>query len=156
TNTQDLLDLAAAAHADLLDRAAWAADPAVDRSLAPVRAYLDGPAPAAEKRRLLCHPLFIEGLHGLAPFCAELRRWHESVTAPPAAAPAGPPDPAGKAALGHVALTVRLRADRGWQGEHELCTDVLGRIGFPFCDWTLLLRTDEDECLAGRAVTLSI
>src|SRR5947199_1392 len=83
-----------------------------------------GPAPAAEKRRLLCHPLFIEGLHALTPFSADLRDWHDCVTTertPP------PPAPAAVAALGHVALAVRLRTDPAWAGTAELCTDALGR-----------------------------
>jgi hypothetical protein len=28
-------------------------------------------------------PLFVEGLHGLAPFYPELGRWHECVASPP-------------------------------------------------------------------------
>ena len=153
-NGQDLLAQAASTHEDLLNRAGTSGDPALDGPLAPLRAYLGG-APTSDRRRLLCHPLFVEGLHGLAPFCPELRRWHDSFTAPPAsaAAPAAPPVPV---ALGCVALAARLRADRGWQGECDLCTDVLGRLEFPFSDWTVLLRTDRDDCLAGRAVRLAL
>src|SRR5207248_6848097 len=111
-----------------------------------------GPAPAAEKRRLLCHPLLIEGLHALAPFSPELRRWHDRVTtaAPEEAVPAA------RAALGSGALAARLRADRGWQGEQDCCTDVLGRLGFPLSDWTLTLATDRREFLVRQPVTLSL
>ena len=59
------------------------------RHLGPIRAFLRGPSPSRLKRRLLCHPRFIEGLHELAPFSPVLRRWHDSVTTsadPPMAA----------------------------------------------------------------------
>jgi hypothetical protein len=148
-----LLGKAAASLADLLIRAGIHHDLALVRSLAPIRAFLSGPAPPAEKRRLLCHPLFIEGLHSLAPFSAELQRWHESVAA---ATPAGSVNPAIKASLGNVALVLLLRADRHWRGEHDLCTDVLGRIGFPFSDWSLALKTAGGECLASRAVSVRL
>jgi hypothetical protein len=151
-NHKELLEQAAAALADLLLRACARQDPTLERSLTPIRAFLRGPAPEAEKRRLLCHPLFIEGLHTLAPFSAELRRWHDSV----APTPAGQAVPAAQASLGNVALLLLLRADRRWQGEHDLCTDVLGRIGFPFCDWSLALKTDGGDCLASRAVRLRL
>ncbi|HTK75012.1 MAG TPA: hypothetical protein VL371_07105 [Gemmataceae bacterium] len=158
-DTADLLDQAATAHAGLVARANGRADPVIERSLVPLREFLVGPARAADKRRLLCHPLLIEGLHALAPFCGDLRRWHDSVTA---AAPDARvtdndvPVEATKAALGNVALVARLREQRSWSGEHELCTDVLGRIGFPFCDWTLTLNTDRHEFLANEAVTLTL
>jgi hypothetical protein len=107
---------------------------------------------------LLCHPLFIEGLHGLAPFSAELRRWHDGVTAfaGQRAPPGGPPVPAARASLGNVALVALLRADRRREGEHALCTDVLGRIGFPHSDWSLSLGTDRDDFLADQAVAVSL
>lgn len=157
-DTADLLDQAAAAHAGLVARANGRADPVIERSLVPIREFLAGPARAADKRRLLCHPLLIEGLHALAPFCGDLRRWHDSVTAA-ATIERGEehvPVESTKASLGNVALVARLRGDRDWRGEHGLCTDVLGRIGFPFCDWTLTLHTDHGEFLANEAVTLSL
>src|SRR5262245_38460304 len=88
----DLLGQAAAAHAALFARACAAADPGVARSLAPIRSYLGGAAPPSEKCRLLDHPLFIEGLHGLAGLSPELRRWHDHVTAPPSDGPAVAPE----------------------------------------------------------------
>jgi hypothetical protein len=151
--TGELRRRAASAHAGLLTRACARADPALARSLGAIRALLRGPAPAGEKRRLLCHPLLIEGLHGLAPFSAELRHWHDSVTAPPAPAPAVS---AARASLGNVALVALLRADRGWQGEIDCCTDEFGRVGFPLSDWTLTLGTDRHEVLARQAVTLAL
>src|SRR5262245_20543811 len=78
---EDLRRLAAAAHADLLARAAADGGPALGRTLAPVCGYLAGHAPAADKRRLLCHPQFIEGLHALAPHAPALRGWHDAVAA---------------------------------------------------------------------------
>jgi len=87
-----------------------------------------------------------------------LRRWHDRVTA---AAPAARNTPeahvqAPNGSFFHVPLVARLREHRDWRGEHELCTDVLGRIGFPFCDWTLTLHTDHGEFLANEAVTLAL
>src|SRR5437868_6536736 len=135
---EDLCRLAADAHAGLLDRACADGGTALGRSLAPLKAFLGGIAPATAKRQLLCHPLFIEGLHALAPLSDALRQWHDSVAAAtPAAAPAN------AAALGNVAVALILRADPNWCGDIDLCTDVLGRVGFPFCDWTLALRSEE-------------
>src|SRR5436305_1569818 len=79
TDPAQLLKQAAAAHAALLSRAAEKAGRCRDPSLAPVILFLQGPASLWEKRRLLCHPLFVEGLHGLAQFYPELGRWHERV-----------------------------------------------------------------------------
>lgn len=158
-DTADLLGQAATAHAELVTRANGRADPVIERSLVPLREFLAGPARAADKRRLLCHPLLIEGLHALAPFCGDLRRWHDSVTAAASVErPTGSEVPveATKASLGHIALVARLRGDRDWRGEHELCTDVLGRVGFPFCEWTLTLHTDHGEFLANEAVSLKL
>ena len=98
-------------------------------ALAPIGAYVNGSAPSCEKRRLLCHPLFIEGLHSLSPFSAELQNWHDRITS---CTTRPPVDPAAIASLGNVALAIRLRADRCWCGRCELYTDVLGRLGFPF------------------------
>ncbi|HEY2785689.1 MAG TPA: hypothetical protein VGJ05_12030 [Fimbriiglobus sp.] len=148
-----LLDRAAAAHATLFALARTRAGPSLLQALAPIDAYLSGPSPPAEKRRLLCHPLFIEGLHALAPFSAELQRWHDRVTSCPHRPP---PDPAAVASLGNVALEIRLRADRTWSGRCDLYTDVLGRIGFPFCDWSVYLPADRDQLPAGRAVSLML
>jgi hypothetical protein len=153
TNAGTILSQAAAALADLFLRACSRGDPILEQSLAPIRVFLRGSAPAAEKRRLLCHPLFIEGLHTLAPFSAVLQHWHESVATPD---PPGPPLPATRACLGNVALVVQLRADRHWRGEQDLCTDVLGRIGFPFSDWSLALKTVREEPLASQAVRLML
>src|SRR5262245_51828333 len=84
-NTEEVLERAAAAHAELLTRAYARGELA--RPLASLLAILRGGGAPATKRRLLCDPLFIEGLHSLAPFSAELERWHNSVTAPPVPVP---------------------------------------------------------------------
>ena len=147
---EDLRRLAADAHARLLDRACTDGGTALARSLAPLKAFLGGIAPAAAKRQLLCHPLFVEGLHALAPLSEGLRHWHDSVAATP------PTSPANAAALGNVAVVLVLRADPNWSGEIELCTDVLGRVGFPFCDWTLALQSDAGELLANRVIRLTL
>jgi hypothetical protein len=142
---------AAAAHAGLLTRACVRAGPVLGRPLAAILTFLGGPAPAAQKRRLLCHPLLIEGLHSLAPFSAELRRWHDDVTTAPA-----PVVPAARASVGNVALVARLRADRHWQGEQDCCTDEFGRVGFPLSDWSLTLCTDGHDVLTRQVVTLAL
>jgi len=143
---------AAAAHAGLLDRAGDRADPALRPDLGAIHAYLRGPDPPEVKRRLLCHPLLIEGLHELAPFSPALRRWHDSVTT--SLEHEYVPD--SRAALGNVALVARLRTDRGWRGEQDCCTDALGRVGFPLSDWSLTVRTDRGEVLTHQAITLSL
>jgi hypothetical protein len=148
---EDLHRLAADAHAELFDRACGDGGAILGRALAPLQAFLAGIAPAAAKRRLLCHPLFIEGLHSLAPLSNALRVWHDSVAA---ATPAA--HPANGAALGNVALALILRADPHWCGEIDLGTDVLGRVGFPFCDWTLALHTTAGDLLANRVVRLTL
>src|SRR5436190_22323212 len=99
TNGQALLARAASAHAALLDRAGTDGGAALGRSLAPLREYLGRRAAPGERRRLLCHPLLIEGLHALAPLSPELRRWHDAVTAAPASAPAGLPAESAAASL---------------------------------------------------------
>jgi hypothetical protein len=142
---------AASAHADLLGRAMSRAE--LGRRLAPIDAYLHGSASRARKRRLLCHPLFVEGLHALSPFSAELQQWHDRVTS---CAEHSPVDPAAVDSLGNVALAILLRIDPNWCGRCELCTDILGRIGFPFCDWTFLLCSAVGAPLAGKAVSLTL
>lgn len=166
TQTGELLARVAAVHAALLDGAS-AGGGSGQPALAPILAFLRGPAAAADKRRLLCHPLLIEGLHGLAGSSAAVRSWHDCVAAPPAhrdAAPGGSAvcnqvDAAPLAAppcLGNVALVCLLRADRAWQGKHTLCTDVMGRIGFPFSDWSLTLHADRDDFLAFQTIEVSL
>jgi hypothetical protein len=148
-----LLAPAAAAHAALLARAYAHATAGVVDTLAPLVSYLVGPARRAEKRRLLLHPLFVEGLHALAPFSAELKVWHDRVTSCRAEPPACP---AVRSALGSIVLAVRLHTDRNWCGTVALSTDVLGRLGFPFTNWSLLLTDDRGEPLASRMVRLTL
>jgi len=148
---EDLYRLAANAHAELFDRACADGSAALGRALAPLKCFLAGVAPAAIKRRLLCHPLFIEGLHALSSYSDSLRTWHDSVAA---ATPASPSTHA--AALGNVAIALLLRADPNWCGEIDLCTDVLGRIGFPFSDWTLALHTVGGDLLPNQIVRLTV
>jgi hypothetical protein len=148
---EDLQRLAAAAHAELLAGACVDGGSTLGHALAPLRTFLGGHAPAALKRRLLCHPLLIEGLHALAPLSAALRQWHDSVAAAPprSAVPAA-------AALGNVTLALVLRGDPDWCGDIDLCTDVIGRVGFPFCDWTLALHTPAGDLVASRIVRLTL
>jgi hypothetical protein len=146
---------AASAHAGLLAHAGNRADPALGRQLDPIRAFVRGPAPPAVKRRLLCHPLFVEGLHALAPFSPVLRHWHDSVTTSAEPVPADRNSGA-RAALGSAAVVARLRTDRGWQGECECSTDVFGRLGFPLSDWAVTVRTDRGDVLTRQPVSLSL
>jgi hypothetical protein len=155
-NTKELLEEAASAHADLLLHARDAADPVVDHTIAPLVEFLRRAPPPHEKRSLLCHPLLIEGLHSLAPFCSALRRWHGTVTSPLAPEAPDPSIPAAKASLGNVSLAILLRADPHWQGDQDLCADALGRLGFPFCNWSLMLLGEKNEFIATRAVKLSV
>jgi hypothetical protein len=118
-----------------------------------VRQYLATSAAPAEKRNLLCHPTLIEGLHGLATASPTVGRWHATV----AAASADTLDPqAVPAALGNVTLSLLLKRDRNWQGECHLVTDVIGRVAFPFSDWTVGLRDREGECLGGQVITVAL
>jgi hypothetical protein len=155
---EDLYRLAADAHARLFDRACADGGAALAHALAPLKAFLGGIAPAAAKRQLLCHPLFVEGLHALAPLSDALRHWHESVAAatPGLGGLTKPRSPSVGAALGNVAIALVLRADPGWCGAIDLCTDVLGRVGFPFCDWTLALQSDAGDLFANRVIRLTL
>ena len=90
TDPGGFLKQAASAHEELFRRAYDPKDPDLARSLTPLGEFLGGRAPPAQKERLLCHPLFLEGLHDLAPCCPNLRHWHESVTAPPTPRPPPP------------------------------------------------------------------
>lgn len=146
---EDLQRLAATAHAELLDRACVDGGSALGSTLAPLRAFLGGHAPAAVKRQLLCHPLLIEGLHALSPLSAVLRHWHDTVAATPS-------QQATPSALGNITLALVLRGDPTWCGELDLATDVLGRVGFPFCDWTLALHTAAGDLLANRVVRVTL
>src|SRR5262245_56214041 len=83
-DTAGWLKQAASAHERLLRDAADHAHPDLAQRLAPLVEFLGGQASPALKERLLCHPLFLEGLHGLAPCCPTLRRWHDCVTTSPA------------------------------------------------------------------------
>jgi hypothetical protein len=149
-NALDLQEQAACVHADLLERACAHAD----APLAPLRTFVHDRASRTSRRPLLCHPLFIEGLHALAPACPELRRWHESVAADHPLPALDEDDPAARASLGHVALICRLRTERRLEGEQTLCTDCLGRLSFPFSDWSMTLYTDADGWLGGQVVHL--
>jgi hypothetical protein len=162
-DTGGLLKQAASAHENLLHDACDQ-NPEPARSLAPIGVFLGGRASAARKQRLLCHPLFLEGLHGLAACSPKLLRWHESVTAPAAPRPDTVSDPAAPASLGNVTLVCHLRGEcrrgprREWRGEeeHRLCADILGRVEFPFCDWSLALRDGEGDWLGRQRIKLRL
>jgi len=141
----------AAAHAGLLSSAANC--PELASALGPIAAYLGGRASPFKKRRLLCDPLFIQGLHALSPYCSELQTWHDRVTSSPSHPPI---ERAGVASMGNVALSLLLGNDRRWCGRCDLCTDVLGRLGFPSCDWTLRLCTEMGAPLSSAAVSITL
>jgi hypothetical protein len=85
-----------------------------------------------------------------------LQRWHNSVTAPTVPVPPGRAPPAARAALDNIDLVFLLRGERQWLGECDLSTDVLGRLAFPFSDWTLTLYTDGEGFLGCQGVVLSL
>jgi hypothetical protein len=156
TDTGRFLEQAASAHEDLFRRACDQADDPLTQSLSPVAKFLRGRAPPAKKQRLLRHPLFLEGLHGLAPCCPTLRHWHDSVAPPTPSLPDARDDPAARASLGNVALACHLRAESCHVREHVLCTDVLARLEFPFCDWSLTLHTAQRDLLGRQVVALRL
>src|SRR5262249_21781608 len=156
TQTDELLGRVAAVHRSLLSAACSEGGSALAAGLSSLEEYLDGPASALDKRRLLCHPLLIEGLHGLAACSDTIRGWHDCVAAPSPHSPAsrlgvsysrGENENSGPTSLGNIGLVCALRSNRAWQGEQLLCTDLLGRIGLPFSDWTLILYTNENDFL---------
>jgi hypothetical protein len=151
-NTREVLQRAAAAHAELLMRAE--AHGGLARPLPSLLAFVRGNSAAASKRRLLCDPLFIEGMHTLAPFSADLEEWHNCVAAP--AIPPGRAPPAAREALDNIDLVLLLRTERQWLGEHDLSTDVLGRLAFPLSDWTLTLSMDNQDLLGCEHVVLTL
>jgi hypothetical protein len=156
TDCGAFLDEAASAHEQLFRRAYEQADSALARSLSHVAEFLGSRALPVMKRRLLRHPLFLEGLHGLAPSCPSLHHWHDSVAPAPPCLPEAADDDAARVSLGHVALACCLRANPGAGGEHRLCTDVLGRVAFPFGDWSLMLSTDRRDLLGRQVVVLRL
>ena len=79
--------------------------------------FVRGNSATASKRRLLCDPLFIEGMHTLAPFSADLQRWHNSVTAR---------RPNGLARLPRHHEYQRPLFSRGWQWINALCFTWFG------------------------------
>jgi hypothetical protein len=150
----NLQEQAAAVHADLLDQACARANHELAEALAPVQRFI-GDATRSARRRLLCHPVFIEGLHALAPVCPELGHWHDRV-APDHPLTTDEHDPAARAALGHVALVCQLRGEHHLHGEYTLCTDCMGRLNFPFSDWSLTLISKDDGRLGGKVVCLAV
>jgi hypothetical protein len=92
----------------------------------------------------------------LAACCPKLRRWHDCVTATSTFLQAGVDDSAAPASLGNVTLVCRLHGAIRREGEHRLCTDVLGRVGFPFCDWSLTLRNEQGDWLGRQLVKLRL
>jgi hypothetical protein len=156
TDTGNFLQQAAAAHEALFRSACEAQDPDLEQSLAPVGQFLSGPAPPAKRQHLLCHPLFLEGLHDLAPCCPKLRQWHNSVTSSTTPLPDAADDPAARASLGNVALVCRLKCQQYTSGVQRVCTDTFGRVGFPFCDWSLTLYTDQRDWLGRQPVELRL
>jgi hypothetical protein len=85
-----------------------------------------------------------------------LARWHNSVTAPAVDVPPGRAPLGAQAALDNIDLVLLLRNERQWLGEHDLSTDVLGRLAFPFSDWTLTVFTDGPGFLGCQRVVLSL
>lgn len=146
TLSAGILRRAAGVHEVLLARASAAAVQYSDISLATLVALLNRPTWKRRRRRLLCHPLLIEGLHGLAQSCADVQRWHACVATPSIAGVVQQHAPQRFAAtLGNVLLALQLRADPSWRGELALCTDHVGRLRFPFSDWSIALYREATQ-----------
>jgi hypothetical protein len=65
-------------------------------------------------------------------------------------------DLAARASLGSAVLFCSLQGERFPEGEYLLCTDVLGRVEFPFCDWSLTLYTDRRDLVGRQVVRLRL
>jgi hypothetical protein len=156
TSTKELLHQAAKVHAELFTSACTDKALVQDACLGPLLEFLESPSPRSTKRRLLCHPLFIEGLHTLAPASPILDHWHQRVTTSRRPEQLADRDPTRLAALGHVTLIIRLNFERDWTGQHLLCTDVMGRLAFPFSDWILSLCNGQRDFLGSQTIALTL
>lgn len=149
TSSKKLLHQVASVHAELLTKAlSFLPEHPISSCLLQ---FLDGPSPVSTKRRFLCHPLVIEALHALSAHCRKLGHWHECVTADNQEQTA---DRSQMAVLGNLALVVLLNTEPEWTGEILLSTDVLGRIDFPFSDWTISVNDKGHGALVNRVVQL--
>lgn len=160
TGTSSILRRAAAAHADLLAAAFSAVDLRRVPSLMLIAALL--PHEPAVRQRLLCHPVFIEGLHELAPECPAVRTWQQCVVTPPNTS-----EPPGATAadahrpgrlLGNAALALLLRSGSAPHGRYWLRSDCFGQVRFPLSDWSLSLRCGggEGACLSDAPILLRL
>lgn len=107
--------------------------------------------------RLLCHPSFVEALHRLAPECPRLASWHRAVASPSMldVIPDAGHDFGG---LGALEFVLRLREGSGWDRPLRVSSDMLGRLQFPFSDWSVTLQTSEgghEGVLAEEPVNVS-
>ncbi len=90
-----------------------------------------------KKYQWLCHPLLIEGLHGVRA-SPSLQRWHQSVALPSASSLFEPVADSGDL-LGNILLALSLRKNPNWKGEEWLSTDLTGRLRFPASDWSIIV-----------------
>lgn len=141
--TRHLLAEAAGSHARLLKSAGAAHHGPLDRLRAALEVYLRGPAPADEKRFVLDDPQLVEALHALSAASDDLANWDATVAPDCCQVPAARRARLGRARLGNVAAAVLLRRRRDWCGRIELATDDYGRVHVPFCDWVLVLRSEQ-------------
>jgi len=157
--TSHLLAQAAAAHAKLLYLASTADRWPCDGIYRAFEEFLKGPAAAADKRTLLDYPPLIEGLHTLSPGCRGLTDWDNTV-APRRVSENGPVRmAAGRAKMGNLSLALLLREAPSWCGHIDVCTDVYGRLRFPFSDWSITLcvrSASGQEMLTDQVVSVSL
>jgi hypothetical protein len=153
TACKKLLHQVASVHAELFTKAIGFSPALRDPSSSCLLQFLDGPSPSSTKRKFLCHSQVIEALHILSPHCSQLDHWHRCVTADDRQQAT---DNKQMAVLGNLALVVLLGIDSDWCGEIPLATDVLGRLSFPFSDWTISLSDGKQEILANQVIHLQL
>jgi hypothetical protein len=157
-HTRHLLAQAAGAHARLLGCTRDAHRLQLDRLRNHLGDYLRGPAPAADKRRVLDDPQLVEALHVLAPSCHALADWDAAVAPGCNDAPIDRQESVGCGRLGNVVAAVLL-SQRGWCGRIELATDGYGRLHIPSSDWVLVIVDERRVCrelLAHQPIVLHL
>jgi hypothetical protein len=157
--TDALLAGAAACHRKLLECVAAREPNGPDDALDALLAAVTEASKPASTRRILNHPLLIDALHAMACEGPELLAWDE-VTVPAEPDVVAPSAPAhGHEKLNNVAWPCLLHRCPEWCGHVDLCTDALGFLRFPLCDWSLWLKAlgqGKEEALADTLVTVFV
>ncbi|MGD9853890.1 MAG: hypothetical protein AB7U20_02975 [Planctomycetaceae bacterium] len=104
--------------------------------------------------RLLCHPVFVEGLHRLSLSCPHTQAWHAAVATPSMVDTVAGLCRDGRC-LGTIEFALRVLEHCTWEGRLLLTSDLLGRVPFPLSDWSLTLRSADpasDRVLAQEPI----